>query len=266
LKSDNEKYGRLLGILKELDSVLLAFSGGVDSSFLLKALKDSGIKALAVTASSETMPAGDLKNARELAELIGVTFRAIVTCELDNPDFAQNPRDRCFYCKDELFSNLSGIADAEGYAVIIDGNNTDDLADWRPGRKAALAHGVRSPLIEAGFTKDEIRKLSKELGLPTWSKPASPCLASRFPYGMPITKEALRRVDEAESFLNSLGFVELRVRSHPGDIARIEAPKAEIPRILENENMGRISERFRELGFKYITVDLDGFRSGNLNG
>lgn len=261
----NDKYSRLLGILKDLDSVILAFSGGVDSTFLLRALKDSGVKTLAVTASSGTMPAGDLKNAEDLAAMIGVPFRSIETFELDNPVFARNPKDRCYYCKDELFTSLAKIAAAEGYAAIADGNNTDDISDWRPGRKAAMDHGVRSPLIDAGFTKDEIRSLSKELGLPTWSKPASPCLASRFPYGMMITKEGLMRVAYAESFLGDLGFTELRVRSHPGDIARIEILKSEIGAVIERETAEKISLRFRELGFKYVTVDIDGFRSGNLN-
>jgi pyridinium-3,5-biscarboxylic acid mononucleotide sulfurtransferase len=261
----NDKYSRLLGILKDLDSVILAFSGGVDSTFLLRALKDSGIRTLAITASSETMPASDLRNAEDLAAMTGVPFRAIATSELDNPDFTRNPKDRCYYCKDELFSKLTKIALAEGYAAVIDGNNTDDLSDWRPGRKAALAHGVKSPLIDAGFTKDAIRKLSKKLGLPTWSKPASPCLASRFPYGMMITKDGLKRVGDAESFLKCLGFVELRVRSHPGDIARIEAPISDLERLVGKEIREKISLRFRELGFKYVTVDINGFRSGNLN-
>jgi pyridinium-3,5-biscarboxylic acid mononucleotide sulfurtransferase len=261
----NDKYSRLLGILKGLDSALLAFSGGVDSTFLLKALKDSGIRALAVTASSETMAAGDLGNAKALAGMIGVPFRNIETFELEDPDFASNPKERCYYCKNELFKSLEKIAADEGYAAILDGNNTDDLSDWRPGRKSALEHGVKSPLIDAGFTKNEIRLLSKELGLPNWSKPASPCLASRFPYGMRITKDGLRRVANAESFLKELGFTELRVRSHPGDLARIEALKSEIARILEKDIMNIISNKFRALGYKYVTVDVDGFRSGSLN-
>jgi uncharacterized protein len=259
------KYSRLLGILRGLDSALLAYSGGVDSSFLLKALKDSGIKTLAVTASSETMPPQDLAEARETAGLIGAPFRVIKTAELDNPNFVRNPKERCYYCKAELFGALAKLAGEEGYAALLDGNNTDDLSDWRPGRKAALAHGVRSPLIEAEFTKDEIRALSRDLGLPTWAKPASPCLASRFPYGMPITREGLSRVAGAEAFLRGLGFSELRVRSHPGDIARIEAPKAELGNIMERETAEAISSKFRALGFRYVTVDLDGFRSGNLN-
>ncbi len=261
----DEKYNKLLEILKGMDSVLLAFSGGVDSTFLLKALKDSGVRMIAVTAVSETMPKSDLKCAQEMAAHLGVPFRELVTSELDNPEFSKNPKERCFYCKDELFSKLFRIAGEEGYAVVLDGNNADDLSDFRPGRRAAAKHGVKSPLIDAGLTKQEIRQLSKSLGLPTWSRPASPCLSSRFPYGMQITKDGLRRVEDAESFLKSLGFEELRVRNHNNDLARIEVPRTDLDRLMETETRAKIALRFRELGFKYITVDIEGFRSGNLN-
>lgn len=271
MKTDNtmpihKKYVNLLSILKEMPSVVLAFSGGVDSTFLLRALKDSGTRAMAVIASSETMPESDLQHAEQMAALIGVPYRIIITSELDNPDFARNPANRCFYCKDELFMKLCKIADAEGYSVVVDGSNADDVSDWRPGREAALRHGVRSPLIESGFTKQEIRDLSKELGLPTWSRPASPCLSSRFPYGIEITKEGLKRVEEAEKFLKDLGFTEFRVRSHHGNLARIEVRYSEIDSLLNEGMREGISKRFRELGFKFITVDIEGFRSGNLNG
>jgi uncharacterized protein len=221
---------------------------------------------MAVIASSESMPEPDLRQAEELAALITVPYRVIITSELDNPEFAKNPVDRCFHCKEELFVKLFKIADVEGYAVVADGSNADDLSDWRPGRQAALRHGVQSPLIDLGFTKNEIREISRILGLPTWSKPASPCLASRFPYGMQITKDALKRVEHAESFLKGLGFVELRVRSHQNDLARIEVPRAELNALLDSNLREKISNRFRELGFRYITVDIEGFRSGNLNG
>ncbi len=263
---NSEKYNKLLDILRQMKSVVLAFSGGVDSTFLLKALKDSGVRSMAVIGSSETMPESELKNAERMAELICVPYRTITTSELDNPDFARNPVNRCFYCKDELFMKVFRIADAEGYAVVVDGSNSDDLSDWRPGREAALRHGVRSPLVEAGLTKKEIREISKDLGLPTWSKPSAPCLSSRFPYGMEITRDGLKRVEKAEDFLRGLGFVELRVRSHHGGLARIEVNASDIVRLLDKELREKIAAQFREFGFKHVTVDIEGFRSGNLNG
>lgn len=261
----NEKYKRLLTLLKEMPSVLIAFSGGVDSTFLLKALKDSGTRTTAVIASSATMPESELSYAVQMAELICMPYRVIATSELDNPDFYRNPKDRCFYCKNELFLKLLQIASAEGYAIVVDGSNTNDLSDWRPGREAAILHGVRSPLIEADFTKAEIRDISRLLGLPTWSKPSAPCLSTRFPYGVEITSDGLKRVEEAEEFLKGLGFSELRVRSHRENLARIEVSLTEIKLFLNPILRERIVLRFRKLGFKHITFDIEGFRSGNLN-
>ncbi len=258
------KYRKLLSILRELESAVLAYSGGVDSTFLLKALKESGISTLAVTAYSETMPAAELENAEALAKTIDVAHRVIATDELSNPDFTRNPKDRCYYCKDELFSILTAIARAEEYRFVIDGSNCDDLSDWRPGREAAVKHGVRSPLLEAELSKDEIRALSKELGLPTWSKPASPCLSSRFPYGIRITREALKRVEDAEAFIKGLGFGDLRVRSY-NDMAKIEVAPAELPRLIDKEMRELVVRRIKALGFKYVSIDLEGFRSGKLN-
>jgi len=258
------KYRKLLSVLYEIESAVLAFSGGVDSTFLLKALKESGICALAVTAYSETMPAAELENAVTLAKTINVAHRVITTDELSNPDFTCNPKDRCFYCKDELFSKLTAIARDEKYRFVLDGSNYDDLSDWRPGRQAAARHGVRSPLLEAELLKDEIRVLSKEMGLPTWSKPSSPCLSSRFPYGVRITRDALKRVEDAESFIKGLGFGDLRVRSY-NDMAKIEVDAAALPRFLEKEMREFVVQRIKALGFKCVSIDLEGFRSGNLN-
>ncbi len=187
------KYQKLLSILHEIESAVLAYSGGVDSTFLLKAVKESGISALAVTGYSETMPAAELDNAAAMAKAIAVAHKVIATDELSNPDFTRNPRDRCFHCKDELFARLTDIARSEGCRYVIDGSNYDDLSDRRPGRQAAAKHGVRSPLLEAGLLKDEIRALSRQMGLPTWSKPASPCLSSRFPYGAGLRRRRLKK-------------------------------------------------------------------------
>jgi uncharacterized protein len=210
------------------------------------------------------MPESELRCAKEMAEFIGARHEVIASGELDNPDFTANPRDRCFHCKDGLFSKLSKIALERGYRCVADGSNLDDLSDWRPGRKAAEKAGVRSPLVEAGLSKAEIRELSRTMGLPTWAKPASPCLSSRFPYGVEITRNALKRVETSEEFLRQLGFGELRVRSH-GDTARLEVRADELDRLLDRELRVRIAEHLRALGFKHVAVDLEGFKSGSLN-
>ncbi|MCD5411569.1 ATP-dependent sacrificial sulfur transferase LarE [Thermodesulfovibrionales bacterium] len=264
IDSLEDKFDSLRSILKEMQSAVIAFSGGVDSTFLLKAMKESGSRHLAVTAYSEIMPRSEFRYAKDMARLIGTSHRVIRTNEINNPDFTKNSRERCFYCKDELFSTLLEIAGAVGYDFVIDGTNTDDLTDWRPGREAAINRGISSPLVEAGLSKDDIRSLSKATGLPTWSRPASPCLSSRFPYGVEITRDALKRVEESEEFLKCLGFNELRVRSH-NDMARIEVRVDEVDRLFSKDLRGVVVGKLKRLGFKYITIDIEGFRSGSLN-
>lgn len=253
---------RLLDIIRPMQRAVLAYSGGVDSTLLLKAVALSGIRALAVTGTSPTMPQRDLEDAKRFAADAGIEHRIIGTSEMDDENFVSNPPERCFYCKDELFGRLAALAEDEGYDIVLDGSNADDAGDHRPGLRAAKKHGVRSPLMEAGLTKGAIRGLSRELGLSTWDKPASPCLSSRFPYGVRITVEGLRRVSDAEEILRSKGFLTLRVRDHNG-IARIELSPEEMERAVAMR--GEISDKFKSLGFDFVSLDLEGFRSGSLN-
>jgi len=245
--------------------VVVAFSGGVDSTFLARAAKDAlGAGAVLVTADSETYPAAELEETRRLAALLGMRHDVIRTHELERPEYARNSPDRCFHCKEELFSRLEPIARQAGSAQMIYGANMDDLGDHRPGMKAAEARGVRAPLIEAELWKEEIRALSRELGLPTWDKPSFACLSSRFQYGDTITAEKLRRIDAAEAFVRSLGFRQFRVRHHDR-LARLELAREETARLWEEDRHGAIVRRLRELGYLYVTLDLQGFRSGSAN-
>ena len=261
----NDKFTRLKEDLKQMERVIVAYSGGVDSTFLLKASSIAGMKQiLAVTALSETLPHEELSIAREITSALNIEHRIITTEELKNKNFSDNPPNRCYYCKKELFSKLSDIAAKENFSFILDGTNTDDTRDHRPGRRAAKEMGIHSPLLNAGLSKKEIREISRTLGLPTWNKPATPCLSSRFPYGQKITAEGLERVNRAENFLKRLGLTDIRVRDHSGT-ARIEVIQEEFAILMEKNNREEIITLLKSLGYKYITLDLQGFRSGSLN-
>ena len=258
------KLTRLLEILRDMQSAVLAYSGGVDSTFLLKALQNAGIRTLAVTAVSEITPLNDLHMANEMTAELGIEHRIIETDTMQKEEFLRNTPERCFFCKDELFKKLTAITSSEGYTFLLDGSNVDDTMDYRPGRRAASKHHVRSPLTEAGLSKREIRELSRQLGLSTWDGPSSPCLATRFPYGQRITKGAIERVGKAEDFLRGLGFHEVRVRVHDG-IARIEVDEEEIGPLLTSKRRSLISEELKSLGYRFVSLDLDGYRTGSMN-
>jgi len=259
------KFQRLTQLLGESERLLVAFSAGVDSTFLLKAAHMAiGARAIALTAASPTVPPGELDAAKNFAESLGCRHIVLDSHELTNPSFSQNPVNRCFFCKDELYRISRAEADKLGIETIVDGTNLDDLKDHRPGLKAADEWGVRHPLVEAEMTKDEIRRYSRELSLPTWDKPSSPCLSSRFPYGTEINPQRLKQVGNCELFMKQLGFREFRVRYH-GDLARIEVSQHEIDRLFDKSIREAIVKKFKEVGFNFVSLDLQGFRSGSLN-
>lgn len=257
------KLEQLKNNLKQMKCVAIAFSGGVDSTFLTKVTYDVlGKKAIAVTATSSTYPKRELEKAKQYAKQIGIQHILINSEETEIDNFSKNPNNRCYYCKKELFSKIKKIAKENHLNYVLDGSNVDDTSDYRPGMKALEELGVLSPLRDVGFTKHEIKELSKDMQLDTWDKPAFACLASRFPYGVKITKSKLMQVEKAESFLFSLDIKQLRVRYHE-DIARIEVLQDDFQTILKHAE--EITKYFKEIGFKYITLDMEGYRTGSLN-
>ena len=261
------KRDHLLALLQSYGRVAVAFSGGIDSTVVAKAAQVAcGDNAVAMTAVSLSLATGEREEAERLAKLIGIRHQVIETNEFENLDYLKNAPNRCYFCKTELYTNLERYIPQLGVDVIVNGANLDDRGDYRPGMTAASEHQVRSPLIEAELTKSEVRELAKHWDLPTWDKPASPCLSSRIAYGVSVTPERVRRVDQAELFIKEkFGLREFRVRHEANDLARLEVPLSELPRFLDPANREAISTKFRELGFKFVTLDLDGFRSGSMN-
>jgi uncharacterized protein len=260
-----QKWKRLTALLRDMQSAVLAYSGGVDSSLVLRAAAEvMGSNLIAVTAESDTYPPDELAGAVEFARSLGVTHRSVRTSELLSEEFIQNSPERCYFCKHELFGRLKEIADTEGIRFILDGSNIDDLGDHRPGRRAAEEFFVRSPLVEAGLTKSDVRELARGLHLLVWDKPSLACLSSRIPYGTKITPDLLRTIHAAEDCLRALGFRQVRVR-HQGDTARIEIDRVDFGRLLHEDAARMIIAECKRLGYTYVCLDLEGYRTGSMN-
>lgn len=263
-RSIDEKLADLRAALQSYESVVVAFSAGADSTLVAKVAADVlGERALAVTSASESLAERELHEALTYAESLGINHRVIYTQELSNPEYLANPTNRCYHCKTELYDHLVALAEEKGYRTVANGLNLDDLGDYRPGLQAAREHDVRAPLQEANLTKADVRAISKLLDVPTWDKPAMACLSSRVPYGEAITPEKLRQIDQAEQALRDLGYRQLRVRHH-GQVARIELPTESLVTFV-TEHAAVATERLKALGFQYVTLDLQGFRSGSMN-
>ncbi|RZM77330.1 ATP-dependent sacrificial sulfur transferase LarE [Leptolyngbya iicbica] len=260
-----DKLAALQALFAEMDSALVAYSGGIDSTLVAKVAFDVlGDRALAVTADSPSLMPEDLEDAKVQAAEIGITYEIVNTHEMDNPNYTSNPANRCYFCKSELHDTLKPLALERGYPYVVDGVNADDLSDYRPGIQAAKERGARSPLAEVGISKLEVREISRSLDLPWWDKPSQPCLSSRFPYGEAITPEKLQRVARGERYLRQLGLRNLRVRS-AGDTARIELPPNDIQAFVAATDLPTLVAAFQDYGFTYVTLDLEGYRSGKLN-
>ena len=259
------KQNALIDSLRKMEHVIVAFSGGTDSAYLAWAARQAlGDDAIAITADSASIPESHKRDAEAFVRQFGIRHEYIETREFENPDYIKNDANRCFHCKDELFTRLAEYQGRHGNPTVVYGVNQDDLGDYRPGQNAAKKHQVKAPLVEAGLTKSEIRELSRRAGLPTWDRPAAACLSSRVPYGTPVTIQTIRTVEVGEEEMKSLGFRQFRVRFH-GELVRIEVAREELPRALDMEMAGRLTEVFRKLGFKYVTLDLQGYRQGSLN-
>ena len=260
-----EKEDRLIGMLRQMERVIVAFSGGTDSAYLAWAAQQAvGDNAVAITADSASIPESHKRDAEAFARQFGIRHEYIETHEFDNPDYVKNDANRCFHCKDELFTRLQEVGAERGVTNIVYGVNVDDLGDYRPGQNAARSHQVAAPLVDAGLTKAEIRELSRRAGLPTWDRPASACLSSRVPYGTPVSIETVKTVEAGEEEMKALGFRQFRVRFH-GDVARIEVAPAEMEKALNLEMAKKLTAIFRGLGFRYVALDLEGYRQGSLN-